>query len=67
MPRDAIFTVAVIGQPRPECLIGTNVLTCIVQDVDEFERAFNPELMTFILLLQTVLECSSPKRGRGCF
>jgi hypothetical protein len=53
--RDAIFTVVVIDQPRPECLI-TKALTCIVQDVDEFERAFDPELVAFSLLLQSVLD-----------
>jgi hypothetical protein len=54
VPRDAI-AIAAIAQPRPEFLIA-KALTCIVQDVDEFERAFNPKIVAFSLLLQTVFD-----------
>ena len=56
MPCDAICTVAVLAQPRPKCLIGAKTLTCVVQDVDEFERALGPELVAFSLLLKRVLD-----------
>ena len=65
MPRDASFAVAVIGQPRPKCLIGAKTLTpCVVQDVDEFERALGPELVAFSLLLKRVLDLHPQARSR---
>ena len=55
VPRDAIFAIAVLDQPRPECLIA-KAPTCIVQNVDEFEGAFDPEIVAFSLLLESVLD-----------
>jgi len=56
VPRDAILAIAVLGQLLSKCLVRAKAITCIVQDVDEFERAFDPEVVAFSLSLQTVLD-----------
>src|SRR5215813_12569132 len=53
VPRDAI-AIAAIAQPCPKCFIRAKAITCIVQDVDELERALNPELAALGFLLLTV-------------
>jgi len=64
LPLDASFAIAVVVQPRPECFIGAKAIACIVQDVDEFERAFDPKLFAFVLLLKSVLDLSHDRCRR---